>query len=184
VIAGRLKLIAQASAVAVVAGLLAILGWRLSHQGGGGVASAVSHGRRPVAPGFVLSRLDGSGKLSLAALRGKVVVLNFWASWCVPCKQEAPHFEAASKRYASRGVVVVGVDVNDFTGDAKRFARRYGVTYPLLHDGSGKTLGQYGVSLLPETFLIGRDGRVETRRVPGEITAAELNTSIRRSLRS
>ena len=183
-IAGRLKLVAQAATLAVVAGLLAILGWRLSHQGGGGVARSVAHGKRPMAPGFDLPRLDGGGRLSLASLRGKVVVLNFWASWCVPCKQEAPRFEAASKQYAPQGVVVVGVDVNDFTGDAKRFARRYGITYPLLHDGSGKTLGPYGVSLLPETFMIGRDGRVGTQRVPGEMTAAELSAGIRRALRS
>jgi len=184
VTARRLKLGAQAAAVAVVAGLLAILGWRLSHQGNGGVARAVAHGKRPVAPGFVLPSLYGKGDVRLTSLRGKVVVLNFWASWCAPCKQEAPHFESASKRYASRGVVVIGVDVNDFTGDAKHFARRYGVTYPLLHDGSGKTLGPYGVSLLPETFVIDRGGRVLDDRVPGELTGAQLDASIRRALRS
>jgi cytochrome c biogenesis protein CcmG/thiol:disulfide interchange protein DsbE len=184
VTARKLKLGAQAAAVAVVAGLLAILGWRLSHQGSGGVASAVAHGKRPAAPGFDLPRLDGGGNLSLASLRGKVVVLNFWASWCAPCKQEAPHFESTWEQYRSRGVVVVGVDVNDFTGDAKHFAHRYGVTYPLLHDGSGKTLGPYGVSLLPETFVIDRSGHVLADRVPGEVTGAQLDASVQRALRS
>jgi cytochrome c biogenesis protein CcmG/thiol:disulfide interchange protein DsbE len=132
--ARRAKLIGQLLALAAVAGLLAILGWRLANSGNGGVASAVAHGKSPRAPNFTLPRLDGKGTLSLASLRGKVVVLNFWASWCGPCKQEAPHFEDASRRYAKNGVVVVGVDVTDFRGDAEDFAHRYGVTYPLLHD--------------------------------------------------
>ena len=182
--ARRLKLGAQAAAVAVVAGLLVVLGWRLSHQGNGGVARAVAHGKRPIAPDFELPKLDATGKVSLASLRGKIVVLNFWASWCAPCKQEAPRFESASKRYASRGVVVLGIDVQDFSGDAKRFAHRYAITYQLLHDGSGKTLGPYGVSLLPETFVIDRSGRVLGDRVPGEVTGAQLDASIRSALAS
>src|SRR3954449_6612025 len=123
----RLKLGAQALAVGLVALLLALLVWKLV-QGSGKQAEI----GKP-APNFTLSRVDAPGKLQLASLRGKVVVLNFWASWCYPCKQEAPALAAASKRWGGR-VVVLGVDVNDFVGDARKFAGRYGLSYPLVHD--------------------------------------------------
>jgi len=97
----------QALTVAVVLGLLALLIWKVVHQDKG---VKLGGGRTPPAPQFALSRLDAPGKLKLASLRGKVVVLNFWASWCAPCKSEAPRLEAAWQRYRQRGVVVIGVE--------------------------------------------------------------------------
>ncbi len=179
----RLKLGLQALSVAAVAGLLALLVWRVVHQDKG-VAGQLAKGKRPVAPAFHLNRLDRTGKLSLASLRGKVVVLNFWASWCNPCKTEAPRLEAAWQRYRDQGVVVVGVDAQDFSGDARRFMRRHGVTYPNVHDGPGDVLPKYGVTGFPETFFVGRDGRLVGERVAGEISEEKLAAGIRRALKT
>src|ERR671939_2048407 len=105
-----LKLGAQALAVAAVAGLFALLVGRVVHQNRNTVAVQVAHGKAGPAPAFDLPRLDGRGRVSLASLRGKAVIVNFWASWCVPCKDESPRLEAAWQRYRDRGVVVLGVD--------------------------------------------------------------------------
>src|SRR5881227_1604755 len=106
--AARLKLGAQALAVGLVALLLALLVWKLV-QGSGKEAEI----GKP-APNFTLTRVDAPGRLQLASLRGKVVVLNFWASWCYPCNQEAGTLEAASHQWAGKATVV-GVDVRDAT---------------------------------------------------------------------
>jgi cytochrome c biogenesis protein CcmG, thiol:disulfide interchange protein DsbE len=173
----------QGVSVAVVAGLLALLVWKVVHQNKG-VADQLAKGKRPSAPHFDLSRLDQTGKLSLASLRGKVVVLNFWASWCAPCKSEAPRLEAAWRQYRGDGVVVVGVDAQDFSGDARKFLRRFRLTYPNVHDGPGDVLPKYGVTGFPETYFVGRDGRLVGERVEGEISVEQLNAGIRRALAS
>ncbi len=179
----RLKIGLQALSVAVVAGLLGLLVWKVVHQGKG-AASELAKGKQPAAPHFDLGRLDRQGKLSLDSLRGKVVVLNFWASWCVPCKSEAPRLEAAWRRFRAQGVVVVGVDAQDFSGDARRFIRRYELTYPNVHDGPGKVLPRYGVTGFPETYFVDRHGRLVGERVQGEISAEKLASGIRRALES
>jgi cytochrome c biogenesis protein CcmG, thiol:disulfide interchange protein DsbE len=178
----RLKLGAQALAVALVAALLALLLWKVTHQNGGGVAAAVAAGKKKPAPDFTLARLDRPGKLTLSSLRGKVVVLNFWASWCYPCKKEAGALQAASTRWGKR-VVVVGVDVNDFKGDARQFMRKHGITYPVVHDNGNVTSPKYGFSLLPETFFVDRRGRV-VGHVPGEVDSDDLHRGIQGALRS
>jgi cytochrome c biogenesis protein CcmG/thiol:disulfide interchange protein DsbE len=177
VIAARLKLGAQAAAVALVAGLLALLVWKVTH----GSTRHLSVGQRT--PGFTLPRIGAPGRLSLASLRGKAIVLNFWASWCIPCKAEAPQLESAWQRWREHGVVVLGVDSQDFTGDARRFMRRHDVTYPVVHD-SGTHANEYGLPPYPETFVLDRDGRL-VEHIAGQITSeAQLDASIRRALRS
>jgi cytochrome c biogenesis protein CcmG/thiol:disulfide interchange protein DsbE len=173
---GRLKLGAQALAVGLVALLLALLVWKLAH--GSGNEAKVGK----AAPNFTLNRIDKSGTLQLASLRGKVVVLNFWASWCYPCKQEAPALAAAATRYGDR-VVVLGVDVNDFAGDARKFARKYGLRYPLVHDNHNVTSPKYGLTGLPETFFIDRSGKL-VEHVPGEVKATDIQDGVERALRS
>jgi len=158
-----LKRTGQMLALVAVAGLLALLVWRLTHQ---------THAPKigGPAPNFTLERIDASGRLDLASLRGKPVVLNFWASWCVPCKAEAKLLEQAWNQYKSRGVVFLGVDYNDVASDARTFLSHHGITYPTVQDGSGSTGDKYGLTGVPETFFIDRNGRLVGSHIVGTIT--------------
>jgi cytochrome c biogenesis protein CcmG/thiol:disulfide interchange protein DsbE len=149
----RLKLTAQLVALACVAGCSRSSSGRSSHQ-----QHAPSVGA--VAPAFTLSRLDGPGKVSLASYRGKPVVLNFWASWCDPCKSEAAVLQRDWTSYRSRGVVFLGVDYHDLDSDARRFVSAHALTFPMLADGSGNVTSRYGISQVPETYVLNRRGRV------------------------
>ncbi len=155
-----LRLTAQALAVALVAGLLALLVWRVAHDDNNAVAKALDDGQHPTAPTFDLKRLDGSGKIDLVSLRGKKpIVLDFWASWCIPCISEAKRLSAAQARYGDR-VAIIGVDTKDFAPDARRWQRKHDVTYPSVHDGDGKVLAKWGGLPIPRMFFIDRRGKV------------------------
>ena len=180
--ATRLKLAGQVLAVGVVVALFALLAWKLATDSGSGIVQALDAGKAVSAPDFALPRLDAEGDLRLSSLRGKAVVLNFWASWCEPCKEEAPVLEAAWRKYRSRGLVVVGIDAQDFARDARRFMRRYGMTYPVVHDGPGDTLGDYDLTGFPETFFVDRRGRLVGRRVTGAIDEETLEENIELAL--
>jgi cytochrome c biogenesis protein CcmG/thiol:disulfide interchange protein DsbE len=169
-VAARLKLGAQALAVGLVAGLLALLIWKVA-QG-----SQKEAGIGKVAPDFTLDRLDRAGTLQLSSLRGKVVVINFWASWCHPCREEAPALEAASKQFGDKAVVV-GVDVRDESGAARSFLRKYDLTYPAVHDNRDVTWPKYGLTGLPETFFLDRRGRV-VQHVISQVSAANIRAGI------
>jgi cytochrome c biogenesis protein CcmG, thiol:disulfide interchange protein DsbE len=175
-----LRIAGQVTAAAVVVSLLGLLGWRIT-QGENELTAELSRGGSPAAPVFTLERLNGSGELSLSSFRGKTVVVNFWASWCGPCKEETPLLQESWERWRDKGVVFVGVDVEDFRGDARAFIRRYGVTYPNVHDGTGWTVGRYGLGGYPETYFIDARGRVRYR-IAGPVSSAdELNVGIERS---
>ncbi len=169
----RLKLGGQLLALACVAGLLGLLVWRLTHQEHAPKVGAA-------APGFTLRRLAGAGTVSLASLRGKPVVLNFWASWCGPCKSEAKALEAAWSRYGSR-VAFVGVDYHDLAPDARRFVAAHGLSFPMALDGSGSVTGAYGISQVPETYIVSRRGTV-VAHIAGPITASGFSAEFRRGL--
>jgi cytochrome c biogenesis protein CcmG/thiol:disulfide interchange protein DsbE len=181
-VSGRLRLGAQVGAVCVVAALLGLLVWKVAKGSGDEVTGALARGGTPEAPAFALERLDRDGELELASLRGKAVVLNFWASWCAPCREETPLLQAGWERWREKGVVFVGVNVKDFRGDARGFMRRFGVSYPNVYDGKGSTVGRYGVTGLPETYFVDARGRV-VYRIAGEVRdEEELDKGIERAL--
>jgi thiol-disulfide isomerase/thioredoxin len=154
------RLTAQALAVAVVVGLLALLIWQVAHQNTATVSKALDHGKHPTAPTFDLARLDGRGRIDLASLRGKKpMVLDFWASWCTPGIRESQRLEAAMKQYGDR-VAFIGVDTKDFSADARSWQRRHGITYPSVHDGGGKVLAKWGGLPIPRIFFVARSGDV------------------------
>ena len=145
--------------------------------------SAVKKGQLPAAPGSTVSlpTLDGSSRQSLASLRGKVVVLNFWASWCGPCENEAPMLERAQKRLAPSGGTVLGVTYKDDAGASREFVRKFKLSYPSLRDDQLDLAPKYGTTKLPETFVLDRRGRVVALS-RGEVDQEFLTRAIDRAL--
>jgi len=136
-----------------------------------GQRSAVESGAP--APAFEIPGYD-SRPVRLAAFRGHPIVLNFWASWCVPCEAEADTLERTYLRYKDRGVVFVGVDLQADTWEASRaFLRRHKISYPVGRDESGKVGRTYRVAGIPTTYFIGSDGRIQGPGVSGGFTGED-----------
>jgi cytochrome c biogenesis protein CcmG, thiol:disulfide interchange protein DsbE len=151
--------------VCVLLALLALLAYGLaSNEPDRGVEEALGQGETKPAPELELPRLGGGGTGSLADYRGKVVVLNFWASWCKPCKDESPLLERWHQRMKGRDGTVVGVDMLDITEDAQRFIAEYDLTYPMLKDKDGNGIETFGVVQYPETFAIDKRGHITAVR--------------------
>jgi cytochrome c biogenesis protein CcmG, thiol:disulfide interchange protein DsbE len=190
--AGRPLLLAlQVAAIALVAALLALLVWRVvATQRGASFVSGIRAGEAPAAPGFRLDviwrrgrdwppRLRAAlrdGELSLAELRGFPVVLNFWASWCGPCRDEAPALAAAAREHRGR-VVFLGVDVQDFASDARSFLQKYRVPYASVRDGDGSVYDAYGLTGVPETYYLDGRGRAVAHS-PGAVSREDVETGI------
>ncbi|MBI3997789.1 MAG: redoxin domain-containing protein [Armatimonadetes bacterium] len=153
--------------VAAVLGLLAFVTLRTNRPAS--ISVALARGLTPEAPAFVLPRLDGEGIIDLAVLRGKVVVINFWASWCVPCRDEAPALEATWQQYKDRGVIILGVNVQDLIPEAQRFIKETKTTFPTVRDRDNSVYKAYGLTGVPETFFVDRQGRI-VRKFPGVVT--------------
>jgi cytochrome c biogenesis protein CcmG/thiol:disulfide interchange protein DsbE len=175
--------VVRAAAAAVVLALLALLVWDVSHSSHGGVAAQVDRGKVVAAPKTDLPFFGGGGKFDLTAYRGKVVVLNFWASWCVDCKLEAKTLHDAAAKWG-KDVVFVGVDTKDFASAARRYMQHYDVNYRVVRDVDGSTGDRWGVTGYPETFFVDPQGHVVPPHVNGPIPVSLLNDSIRQALRS
>jgi cytochrome c biogenesis protein CcmG/thiol:disulfide interchange protein DsbE len=135
------------------------------------------------APGFDLPGLRG-GRVRLADYAGRPVVLNFWASWCVPCRKEFPELRRVARRYRSDGLAVVGVTYRDLDDDARAFARRMGATWPLAAGGRGDPVARdYGVRFLPQTFFVDRDGTIVARSF-GALSNDRLQAQVEKLLHS
>lgn len=123
-------------------------------------AAPSQHDAGSVAPEFSLPLLDGTGSLSSDMLRGRPLVINVWASWCQPCRQEAPLLEKAWRRYKAEGVVFLGVNVHDAKSDARRFVQEFNVTYPVVRDTGNQLSDDLGVTGIPETFFVDQNWRL------------------------
>lgn len=183
--------------VAVVAALVGLLGWATLAPGGGrSLVSRIAAGERPQAPGFDLEvvwpRTDtwptgwagrlADGRLELDELDGRPRVLNFWASWCGPCRAEAPLLDAAAR--AHRGeVVFVGIDVQDLRDDADAFLREFRVPYAAVRDRANRTYESYGLTGVPETYYLDAAGRI-VAHTPGAVSRGTLALGIAEALGS
>lgn len=162
-------------ALAGVVALIALLVYGVAIKSGGNkFDNAVAAGQRLPAPVRQVRVLNDSGTKSIADFRGKVVLLNFWASWCEPCKAESPAIEKAYAKYARDGLVVLGANVDDLSKDANEFYVKYHLTYPILRYSSTDATKDFGTKRLPETFVIDRNGDVATLR-RGQIDEQWLN---------
>lgn len=123
----------------------------------GPTVSALDEGNR--APEIGLRTPDGRD-IRIADLRGKVVVVDFWASWCGPCREELPVLQRLHEQYASQGLVVVGVGIDRDADDFSRFSQRMGLTFPVVHDDAHQVAERYEPPRMPSTFLVDRDGVV------------------------
>ncbi len=162
-------------AILVILVILAAIGWAAARAMGGGTLGQDPFGR--LAPAFQLPRLQGGGSVALADYRGKPLVLNFWASWCVPCRDEAPVLASAQRRWGDRGVVFLGIDTKDARADAVAFQTLHGIHYLSLADTRGTLEASYGVLGFPETFFIGRDGTIVAKYI-GPIDRSTIDANI------
>ena len=168
--------------IAPVLTLLALLAWAVVQSGGNPGSLGVNQefgqvGLSPqVAKDFSLTTLDGA-TIDLAGLRGKVVMLDFWASWCGPCRYEAPDLAQVYLDYADRAVEFVGVDIWDQRRDAIDHVDRYQITYPNGVDDRGTIAISYGVRGIPEKFFIDRDG-VIVKKFVGPVDADTLRRTL------
>ena len=129
-------------------------------------------------PTASLPLLEGGGRESLAAQRGRWVLVNFWASWCIPCRAEAPALEEFQRRYGGPRFTVVGIDTQDLSGDALAFVERYGLSYPQLRDGEGDAADEYGTTGVPENFLVDPAGKVRLVPPPGPVSEDYLREEV------
>lgn len=138
------------------------------------------HPERPLAPEFSLADLDGK-RLTLTSLRGKVVIIDFWATWCGPCRDEAPGLVSLQRRWGGRGVQLVGISMDDSAAPVRTFVREHGVNYPIAV-GDAELGRRYGTVLgLPVKIIVDRDGRIASRH-NGDVTAATLEREIKHLL--
>lgn len=158
----------------LVLGLLAVFSWQIYDSARGQVKSGQ-------APDFTLTLFEG-GELTLSELQGQVVVVNFWASWCIPCRDEAPILERTWRRYRDQGVVFIGVAYLDAEKGSLAFLEEFDITYPNGPDLGTRIARNYRITGVPETFFIAKDGRVADLEI-GPLTERRLVSAIETLLR-
>jgi cytochrome c biogenesis protein CcmG/thiol:disulfide interchange protein DsbE len=159
----------RAGLLAPVFVLLGLFAWALvRHQQTLSIGAALARGEAPPVPAVTLPALDGP-PVSLATLRGRPVMLNFWASWCIPCRDEAPLLEATWQEFHAQGLLVIGIDTQDLEAPARAFLHEFHITYPTLRDPDGSVARRFGATGVPETFFIARDGLIH-----GKFPGAEV----------
>ena len=158
--------------IAVVGGIAAVLAYGFIRDSRYIYSPLIA---QPAAP-FTLTLFDG-GTLISKDLLGKAVLLNFWASWCVPCRAEARALEAAWQKYKDRDVVFLGVNIQDKEEDARAFLREFGITYLNGSDSTGKIAIDYGVWGIPETFFLDPQGRI-THKHAGELRVPVITAKL------
>ena len=164
--------------VIAVLAVIGLLGFGLLSKG----EASLSLGE--TAPDKRLQTLDGSGNGQIADYRGKWVFVNFWASWCEPCKAEAPVLESFQNAHQAQGFTVLGIDLYDSTEDALNFTHRYGLTYPQLHESGGDDRKEaYGMTGFPENFLIDPQGHIALIR-RGPVDTSYLDQAVLPLIRS
>lgn len=182
-----------AAGIAVLALLLLLIFGLIQKAPDTTIGDSLAEGKPPDAPGFDLEVLEegrsgralgkqlehamADGRLSLDELPGAPVVLNLWASWCAPCRQEAELLQRTWETTREQGVLFLGVNMQDARSDARDFLREFEIDYPTVREGERETAESYGATGLPETFFITADGRVAGRHI-GPIEAAELEEGI------
>jgi cytochrome c biogenesis protein CcmG, thiol:disulfide interchange protein DsbE len=162
-------------AAALLVGLLAY--GVASRQDDRSIDEATAKGERVEAPIRELPVLGRGGESSLADYKGKVVVLNFWASWCKPCTEELPLLEKTHRSISGQNATVLGANYQDVSDSALRFVRRFKLTYPSLRDRDGQFADRYGSRAFPETFVIDRRGRIAAQR-RGPVDQAWLDKTL------
>jgi cytochrome c biogenesis protein CcmG/thiol:disulfide interchange protein DsbE len=182
-------------AVSVVVALFGLLGWAtLSSGRGSSLVSRIAAGEAPPAPAFSLEVLWprtetwpapargrlADGRLDLRELRGRPVVINFWASWCIPCRDEAPILNASARAHGGE-VVFLGVNVQDLRADALAFSREFGTPYVSVRDRGNRTYEDYGLTGVPETYYLDGRGRIVAHS-PGVISRTSLEQGIAQAI--
>jgi cytochrome c biogenesis protein CcmG, thiol:disulfide interchange protein DsbE len=174
------RLLVPVLASFLCAAFLGLLVYGVTHQSPSRTLDeAVADGRQPQPPEATraLPALTGGARATLASYHGRVVLLNFWASWCPPCQHEAPELERAQRELQRYGATVLGVTYEDNTSDSLRFVHEYHLTYPNLRDISGSFVRSYGTDQLPESFLVDRAGRI-TKIERGEVSESFLEHAL------
>jgi len=158
-----LRAVAVGGAVVAILGLVGLMAWGLSNKTPVTSLSGSTRLMQP-APDFTLPLFDG-GELVLSRFKGTPVVLNFWASWCAPCREEALGLERTWRAYRDQEVLFVGIDIQDSEESARDYLNEFGVTYPGGRDVDGKITVDYGVIGIPVTFFVDREGIIARRWV-------------------